>query len=311
MLLSVLSIVAGLILLILAGDALVRGAVSLALRLGIPALIVSLTVVAFGTSAPELLVAVQSALAGAPGIAFGNVVGSNIANVLLVLGLPALISGIDTRNSDPRSLIMMLLVSVGFVALCFWGRFGPYQGAILLSVLAIIIFDAIRTAKPSANKHENTLDVPEDNIGGGVIAAYLIAGVVGLPLGAHFLIEGAVSIARSLHVTETVIGLTIVAVGTSLPELATSVIAAIKRQSDVAIGNVVGSNIFNILAIMGVASFFGPFSVPDELLRLDLWVMLAASVVLAPFVLGSWSITRTWGIAFVAGYAFYIGGLIL
>ena len=304
---------AGLVLLIFAGDALVRGAVSLALKLGIPALIVSLTVVAFGTSAPELLVAVQSALEGAPGIAFGNVVGSNIANVLLVLGLPAIIASIDTSGSDMRSYVVMFAVSVLFVVLCFFGGFGPIQGALLLAILAFVIFDAISWARKNkaAEPDIEDLEGADPAMAGSRIAMYLGAGIIGLPLGAHFLIEGAVAIARDLHVTETVIGLTIVAVGTSLPELATSVIAALKRQADVAIGNVVGSNIFNILAIMGVASFFGPLAVPPELLSFDAWVMLGASLLLLPFVYKNWMISRMWGIAFVSAYCVYVVSLIL
>lgn len=312
MLIDLSLVVAGLVVLIFAGDALVRGAVSLALKLGIPALIVSLTVVALGTSAPELLVAVQSAMEGAPGIAFGNVVGSNIANVLLVLGLPALISGIDTRGSNTRSYLQMLIVSVAFVALCFVGQFGPLQGALLLAALTWFLLDAIRFArKTTIEVDESSLEGGDPAMPGAKIAMFLIAGLIGLPVGAQLLIEGAVAIARDLSVSETVIGLTIVAVGTSLPELATSVTAAFKRQADVAIGNVIGSNIFNILAIMGVASFFGPLAVPEQLLRLDLWVMLAASLILLPFVVRNWKISRIWGIAFLAAYASYVVTLIL
>ena len=313
MLLDLALVSSGLLVLIFAGDALVRGAVSLALKLGIPALIVSLTVVAFGTSAPELLVAVQSALEGAPGIAFGNVVGSNIANVLLVLGLPALIAAIDTTKSDMRSYLMMLAISVLFVILCFMGSFGPIQGGVLLLILVLVILDAIRAAQRTRNGTTEKVDVEEGdaNMPGRSVALFLGVGIIGLPIGAHLLIEGAVAIARDLDVSETVIGLTIVAVGTSLPELATSVMAAIKRQSEVALGNVIGSNIFNILAIMGFASFFGPLAVPQELLALDLWVMMAAAIVLFPFAYFRRDISRSWGIAFVAAYALYIGALIL
>ena len=313
MLLDLALVSSGLVLLIFAGDALVRGAVSLALKLGIPALIVSLTVVAFGTSAPELLVAIQSALEGAPGIAFGNVVGSNIANVLLVLGLPALIAAIDTSTSDMRSYLMMLAISVLFIILCFMGSFGPIQGAVLLVLLVLVILDAIRSAHRSRKDAAAVVEVEEGdaNMSGRSIALYLGAGIIGLPIGAHLLIEGAVTIARDLNVSETVIGLTIVAVGTSLPELATSVMAAIKRQSEVALGNVVGSNLFNILAIMGFASFFGPLAVPPELLALDLWVMLAAALIIFPFAYYRLAISRGWGIAFVGAYSLYVGALIL
>lgn len=312
MMLDFLFIAAGLAILIVAGGYLVRGAVSLALRLGIPALIVSLTIVAFGTSAPELLVAVQSALEGAPGIAFGNVVGSNIANVLLVLGLPALIAGIDTTKADMRSYWVMLGVSAGFIALCYLGHFGPLQGGLLLLALAVIILDAIKSSKAEVDStNAEGIESGDPDMPGAKIAFFLLAGLIGLPIGAHLLIEGAVAVARDMNVSETVIGLTIVAVGTSLPELATSVVAAMKKQSDVAIGNVIGSNIFNILAIMGVASFFGPLAVPQHLINVDVWVMIGVSIVLLPFLLRNSPITRLWGIAFVSAYGFYVTVLIL
>ncbi len=302
-------VIAGLLLLVFAGDALVRGAVSLALKLGIPAFIVSLTVVAFGTSAPELLVAVQSALEGAPGIAFGNVVGSNTANVLLVLGVPAMLSGMDPRGSDTRrSYVIMLAVSVLFVGLCFGGTFYIWQGVLLLAILMWTILDAIadgRKAGQSAAQSEE-LEEGDASMPGGRLAMYLGAGLIGLPLGAHFLIEGAVDIAKAWGLSEAVIGLTIVAIGTSLPELATTVAAAMKRQADVALGNVIGSNMFNILAIMGVASFFGPLAVPPELLRLDLWVMLFSSIILMPFVFKGVIFSRPIGIALTGLYGLYL-----
>lgn len=313
MILSFVSVVAGLILLVIAGDALVRGAVSLALKLGIPALIVSLTIVAFGTSAPELLVAVQSALEGAPDIAFGNVVGSNTANILLVLGVPALIAGMDPSGGDTRrSYLIMIGVSLLFIALCFWGSFYVLQGSILLAILAWTIFDALRAGQKERLKNpvDEEIEGADVSMSGLKIAGFLGAGIIGLPLGAHFLIVGAVDIAKTLGLSEAVIGLTIVAIGTSLPELATTIAAALKKQADVALGNVIGSNMFNILAIMGAASFFGPLSVPPELLRLDLWVMLASSLILIPFVFKGFQFTRPIGIAFVALYGFYLAVIV-
>ena len=308
MLMSFGFIAIGLVLLVFAGDALVKGAVSLALKLGIPALIVSLTVVAFGTSAPELLVAVQSAIEGAPGIAFGNVVGSNTANVLLVLGIPALIAVMDPNGSDTaRSYLMMIGVSVFFILLCFLGYFYVWQGVLLLSILTFIIWDAIRVGR-----RQNVETDPDDLEGGDIhmsgskVAMYLAVGLIGLPLGAHFLIVGAVDVAKAWGLSEAVIGLTIVAIGTSLPELATTVMATLKRQADVALGNVIGSNLFNILAIMGAASFFGPLYVPSELIRLDLWVMLLSSLLLIPFVFMGYRFTRTTGVIFTSLYVAYL-----
>lgn len=300
---------AGLLLLVVAGDTLVRGAVSLALKLGIPAFIVSLTVVAFGTSAPELLVAVQSAIEGAPGIAFGNVVGSNTANILLVLGVPAVIAGMDPRGSDTgRSFLIMLGVSLLFAVLCLWGVFYIWQGVLLLVVLLWTILDAIRDGR-KRNKSAMVDDEIEEgdvSMAGWKVAGFLAVGLVGLPLGAHLLIKGAIDIAHAWGLSEAVIGLTIVAIGTSLPELATTIMAALKKQADVALGNVIGSNMFNILAIMGIASFFGPLRVPPELLKLDLWVMLGASLLLIPFVFKGIKFTRPVGIVFTALYGLYL-----
>ena len=314
MVMSFALVVAGLILLMVAGDALVRGAVSLALKLGIPAFIVSLTVVAFGTSAPELLVAIQSALEGAPDLAFGNVVGSNIANVLLVLGMPALIAGMDTSGCNTkRSYVIMLAVSVIYIILCFGGTFYIWQGVLLLSILAWTIWDAIRDGRKQRGDAEfdEELEGGDPSLPGPKVAFYLVAGIIGLPIGAHLLIEGSVQIAKSWGLSEAVIGLTIVAIGTSLPELATTISAALRRQADVALGNVIGSNLFNILAIMGAASFFGPLSVPPELLRLDLWVMLAASVALIPFVFAGRKFDRPVGIIFVVLYVVYVTFIVI
>jgi len=309
-LMNILLACGGLALLVVAGDLLVRGAVAVSLRLGIPALIVSLTIVAFGTSAPEMLIGVTSALEGVPGIALGNVVGSNIANVLLVLGIPALISGLDTRNSDTRrSYLQMIGASVVFIALCFMGPLGIVAGVILLVLLAGMILSALREAGKARDKareiEAELAEVGDAEIPTWKIAAFLVAGLVGLPVGAHLLITGAQGIASAMGVSDEVIGLTLVAVGTSLPELATTVMAAWRRQADVAMGNVIGSNLFNILAIMGVTSFFGPLPIAPSMLTYDLWVMLAASLVLAPFVMWKFNIGRGVGIAFLAAYVAY------
>ncbi len=297
---------AGLVVLILAGDALVRGAVSLSLRLGIPALIVSLTVVAFGTSAPELLIAVQAALEGAPGIALGNVIGSNIANVLLVLGVPALISGLSTSQCDTRrSYMQMLGATAVFITLCVFGPLHFWHGAILLSLLFAMLWSAARAAGKSRIAPEDLGD-GDVHMPGWKIGAFLAAGLVGLPLGAHLLVEGATGIAERMGVSDAVIGLTLVAIGTSLPELATTIVAAWRRQADVALGNVIGSNMFNLLAIMGVASFFGPLQIDPVLLDYDLWVMSAAALLLLPFVFLKANIGRLFGLGFLGGYALYM-----
>ncbi len=310
----------GLLILLLAGDALVRGAVNLSLRLGVPALIVSLTIVAFGTSAPELLIAISAIKENAPGIALGNVVGSNTANILLVLGLPALLATLHTSECDSRkNYIFMLLASVLFIGLAFCGVFNLLSGAILLAALALILGNAFREAhahrkacgEACADEDElEGLEEADPDMPYWKVSIYLILGLIGLPMGAHLLVENATVIARNYGVSETVIGLTLIAVGTSLPELSTTVMAALRRQADVALGNVIGSNMFNLLAIVGITTLFGRIPVDPEFLRFDLWVMLGASLLLVPFVFFKKDITRVWGLILTALYVIYVASLL-
>jgi cation:H+ antiporter len=301
----------GLVILLLAGDVLVKGAVNLSLRLGIPALIVSLTIVAFGTSAPELLISIKSILDGVPGLAMGNVVGSNTANILLVLGVPAIISGLHAASDTRRTYVMMIAGTVLFIALAFVGPFTWWHGLILLSLLAYVLFDAARSAqahRAEANGApvDDDLEEADPDMPWWRIGLYLLLGLIGLPLGADLLVDSSVAIATEYGVSETVIGLTLVAIGTSLPELATTVMAAIRKHADVALGNVIGSNMFNLLAIIGISTFVGPIPVDAGILRFDIWVMLAASLVLAPFVFYRWSMGRGVGLVFTALYVGYI-----
>ena len=303
MIVDVLFVVAGLALLVFGGDMLVKGAVNLSLRLGITPLVVGLTVVAFGTSAPEMIVSLSAAWRGATDLALGNVVGSNIANVLVILGATAIFSPIVTRGHDLReSWAMMMAASVLLVGLAFFGSLGRIDGMVLLAVMALIIWRQLSTARPE--------DV--DEIEGAALGArwpqiltWLALGLVLLPVGADLLVRGATDIARAFGVTEVVIGLTLVAIGTSLPELAASVAAALRGRSDMALGNVVGSNIFNILSILGVTALFAPLPIPPELMQLDLWVMLASSALLAPFLFRALTIGRATGVLFLAAYAAY------
>lgn len=310
-------VVIGLVILLLAGDALVKGAVNLSLRIGIPALIVSLTVVAFGTSAPELLISIKAAMENVPGIALGNVVGSNTANVLLVLGIPALLAVMHTSECNTRkSYVIMLASSVLFIALAFRGVFDWTAGIVLLVVLAVILGDSMREAlahRP-AGKDADDEEEPEGadpDMPWWKIILYLVLGLVGLPLGADLLVDSAVEIATIFGVSDTVIGLTLVALGTSLPELATTVMAALRRQADVALGNVIGSNMFNLLAIIGVASLIAPIPVDPEFLRFDLWVMLGASLLIFPLVFLARDLTRIWGVVLSALYLGYIALVIM
>ncbi|MFN2306444.1 MAG: calcium/sodium antiporter [Paracoccaceae bacterium] len=301
----------GLTVLLFAGDTLVKGAVNLSLRLGVPALIVSLTIVAFGTSAPELLISVQAILDGVPGLALGNVVGSNVANILLVLGIPALLATMHTSEHDTRSsYLQMIAASVLFIGLCFMGILTSVSGVILLAALAAMLIYAVVVAR----RHRSAsldLDLAEvegadPSISWPLIVLFLGLGIIGLPLGANLLVDGSTNIATRIGVSDTVIGLTLVAIGTSLPELATTVMAALRRQADVALGNVIGSNMFNLLAIIGVATLFGPIPVDQQFLTFDLWIMLGASLLLIPFVFMRRNITRVWGIGFSAAYVAYL-----
>lgn len=315
----------GLLLLVFTGDALVRGAVNLSLRLGIPPLIVGLTVVAFGTSAPELLVSVQAVLLGAPGIALGNVVGSNIANILLVMGIPALISAIHIRDANcQKSYLMMIAASVLFIVLAWFGPLIWWHGLILLGGLALMLSDNFHHARnhrrdaraakaaalqAAAGGEVADLEGADLSMPSWKIAVFILIGLVGLPLGADFLVDGAASIARTFGMSEEVIGLTLVAVGTSLPELAATTAAAFRREAGMAVGNVIGSNMFNLLGILGVTALIGPLPLTPAMLHMDLWVMLAAAVAVAPFIFLGWSITRGWGVVLIGCYAAYVAVL--
>ena len=307
----------GLLILLLAGDALVRGAVNMALRLGVPALLVSLTVVAFGTSAPELLIAIQGVRDGVPGLALGNVVGSNIANILLVLGIPALISRMSAAGLDLRkSYVVMVVATLLFIAVSLVGTIGTASGIVLLVALAAILswqargaLQARRASKAAPDEEE--VEGADPEMRWWKIALYLVLGLIGLPLGADILIDSATTIAERVGVSDTLIGLTLVAVGTSLPELATSAVAAWKGKADVALGNVIGSNMFNLLAIIGIASLFGDIPADPEIMSFDVWIMLLTALILAPFVF----VPRIWlgrrvGAVFCTAYALYIVALI-
>ncbi|TVP73418.1 MAG: sodium:calcium antiporter [Rhodobacteraceae bacterium] len=305
MLIDLALVVGGLVMLLVAGDFLVRGAVNLALRLGIPAMMVGMTVVAFGTSAPELLVSVQAVLRDAGGLALGNVVGSNIANILLVIGLPALIAPMAMGRESLRDMWIMLAATALFAALAMTGAIGTWQALVLLLAFALFMAESVLRARKGRVTPED-LEGADPALPAGRLTLYLALGLAGLPLGAHLLVTGAVDIAKSLGVSDLVIGLTIVAIGTSLPELATTLMAAIRREGGVALGNILGSNIFNLLFILGLAGLFGTMTVPAEMLRLDLWVMLAAALVVVPFIWSGRAIGRITGLALLLGYAVYI-----
>ena len=313
MLLLSATVIAGLVLLFVGGESLVRGSSALALRLGLTPLVVGLTVVAFGTSAPELVVTVEASLAGQSGIAVGNVIGSNALNIGLILGLTALIHPLAVQLQilmiDLPIMIGVTLLAVGLLA---FGGLGRIEGALFVSgLLAYVVFSVVyaRRVKPSADVEQEFADAVHPPV--GTVWRDLIfisAGLGLLVLGSHLLVDGAVALARSFNVSEAVIGLTIVSLGTSAPELATCVAAALKREPDIALGNVIGSNIFNLLGILGTAALVAPLG-GNEVRVLDLVAILAFSVAL---VLMLWSrrvMSRWEGGALLAGYCVYVATL--
>ena len=313
MLLSTMLLLAGMALLFWTGDLLVKGAVGLAENLGIPQLVIGLTVVAFGTSAPELFISVQAALAGQSGIAVGNVVGSNIANVLLVIGLPALLAPILADQPGlRRNMTAMIGLTVVFLWLLSNGVIGRLEGALLFTGLCGFIgwqiYEGISAGRAAnGDFHDELGDAPH---GGWKVAAFLVAGIVGLPLAAQMTIMGAVDIAEYFDISDAVIGLTVIAIGTSLPELATTLMAAVRNSGGVAIGNIVGSNIFNLAAIMGLTALIAPVTVADRIIHIDMWVMLATSLLLAVLGYARIASGKLMGMAMLAAFGAYIASFI-
>lgn len=306
-----LYLIVGFAILIISGEVLVRGAVSLAEHFGIPSLVIGLTIVAFGTSAPELVISLKAALTGHSGISIGNVVGSNIANILLVLGVPALIKAIPCGGAgSARNAVFMILVTAFFIACCWYQTFTYVHGIILLSLLVVFLADSVVFSRKQRAMGIEVED-PLDDIGGRtnnlkVAGALLLVGLIGLPIGGHLAVNGAIGIAQLFGVSETAIALTVVALGTSLPELVTAIIAARKGHTDLAMGNVIGSNVFNILAIIGTTSVITPIFTPERVHYFDLWVMAGTSAFLLPFVFKCIPISRRIGALMLISYATYL-----
>jgi cation:H+ antiporter len=309
--LSMIYLVAGLALLIAGGDALVRGAVGLAERLKIPPLIIGLTVVAFGTSAPEMFVSVGAALKGAGGLAIGNVIGSNIANVLLVIGLPSLIRPTNCDEAGiGRNIIVMLGFTVVFMGMVWEGGLERYDGLMLLVLLALFIFDQFQSAQrhrnDSSKQHDYHDEIGEAPHSTPMIAVLIGFGILALPVGADLTVKGATMIAQRFGISDEVIGLTIVAIGTSLPELATSLLAVWRKSASVALGNVVGSNIFNIASIMGVTALIVPVPIGHAVIYWEMWVMFAVSVMIAVMAHYRYTISRSTGLAMTLAYIIFV-----
>ncbi len=298
---------AGLIALAAGAELLVRGGAMIARRLGVSPLVVGLTIVAFGTSAPELVVSVRAAWDGLGAIAIGNVVGSNIANIGLILGIAGLLRPLAVHVRVIRLEVpLTIAVSVLGALVCLGGVVSRAEGGVLVGGLAIWLGWTVRAARREGRARDGASEpvaAPAGTWVGDVVR--VLAGLALLAGGAEALVRGATSIARAAHVSEAVIGLTLVAVGTSLPELATTVAAARRGESDLAIGNVVGSNLFNVLGILGAAALFRPLS-PAGISAVDLGVMALAAIALLPLVATGKRLSRAESAALLAGYVVYV-----
>ena len=303
----------GFILLFIGGDALVRGAVGIAHRYGVSPMMIGATVVAYGTTAPELFVSLDAAFKGSPGIAVGNVVGSNICNFILILGTSALIWPISLeRGASLKITSIVLTFATALLILLAWdGNIARWQGilmVLLLVAMTVYNFQCERRRSPDENVYAEEAEEVAEKAPQTAMRAFLVLGVglLGVVAGAEFLVRGAVALARDAGVSEEVVGLTVVALGTSLPELATAVIAALRRHSDVALGTVFGANIYNILGIMGLVATVTPVPVPQKMLQFDLWFLLAITIVLSLWVRMLPQIGRAAGAGFVLLYCGYV-----
>lgn len=307
MLIEILKLIAGVVLLFFGADYFVRGSASLARKLGISSLVIGLTVVALGTSAPELLVSLKSAISGSPGLAVGNVVGSNILNIALVLGVCAMIVplavSLHVVKYDTPAMILISTVATFFL----WDKGITRIEAIILLALFVsyLTTRGIMAYKESLEGKKVEIEEVEIEKNIVLIPLYITGGLIGLLFGANFLVDSGTSIAEFFGVPKTIIGITIVALGTSLPELAASIMAAVKKETDMAIGNVVGSNVFNIGLVLGTAGTVSPFQVP-ELKSIDIGIMIFLSAILFPFLKTGFILNRIEGVILFMVYVGYM-----
>jgi len=298
----------GLVLLLGGGEALVKGSVSVATRLRVSPLLVGLLLIGFGTSTPELVASIDAALMGAPAIAMGNVVGSNIANILLILGLSAVIFPVITpRAAFRRDGTFLILASLLLVGAVLVGNIARWTGLFFLALLlGYMIFCCLTERVGQSASDVEATQITKRPITLLMASVLALGGIAGVVIGADMLVGSAIVLAKRLEVSEVLIGLTLVAVGTSLPELVTCVIAALRRQGDIALGNIVGSNIFNSLGIAGATAIVVPIEVPTEIARLDIWVMLGTVLLLGAFARTNWRVSRQEGALFLLAYAAYL-----
>jgi cation:H+ antiporter len=310
---NLLMTIGGLALLLFGGEALIRGAVGLARRAGISPFIVGLTIIGFGTSAPEMVVSVDAALSGSPGIAVGNVIGSNVANVLLIVGAAALFVPLAVHpDALKRDGMMMAFATILFIAIALMGTASWYHGIIALTVLVAYLGYSIwsdrRGIDAAAQMHSDEGELLQSGLPDKMWAMLLALaiGLVALVAGSRFAVIGASSIAREAGISEEVIGITLVAFGTSLPELATAMVAAARKQADVCIGNVIGSNIFNLMGITGAAAIAAPLPFSASVVTFDIWVLAAVTILFMWFMLTGRHIQRWEGGVLLLLYFTYI-----
>ena len=309
MIINILILFAGLVVLILGGDFLIKGSSRFALKMNLSPLVVGLTIVAFGTSAPELLISVKAAISGSPDLAMGNVIGSNICNLALVLGLTAIISPIYVKRNTiwidwpmtmGSSLLLYILVREGFI--------NSYEGLIFIGLLVLYLFFVIRKSRKDLNvarELQQEFDLPKSSSTYLKDFSYIVIGSIGLFLGAELFVSGAQDLARNMGIEERVIGITVVALGTSLPELVTSIVASFKKETDLALGNLMGSNIYNILSILGITSIIKEIKVNDVILNTDIIWMLGITLIILPMMLSKRKIGRVEGLILLLIYIYY------
>jgi cation:H+ antiporter len=309
MIINILILFAGLIVLVLGGDFLIKGSSSFALKMNLSPLVVGLTIVAFGTSAPELLISIKAALTSSPDLAMGNVIGSNICNLALVLGLTAIISPIYVKRNTiwidwpmtmGSSLLLYILVREGFI--------NSYEGLIFIGILVLYLFFVIRKSRKDLNvarELQQEFNLPKSTSTYLKDFTYIAIGSIGLFLGAELFVGGAQDLARNMGIEERVIGITVVAIGTSLPELVTATVASFKKETDLALGNLMGSNIFNILSILGITSIIKEIKVNDVILNTDIIWMLGITLIILPMMLSKRQIGRVEGAILLMIYIFY------
>jgi cation:H+ antiporter len=304
-------ILVGLILLLLGAEIMIRGAVGLARRFSISPHVIGLTVIAFGTSSPELFVSLKAALYGSPGIAIGNVIGSNIANILLLIGTVGLITPFVCRGAPiKRDGSVLLAGTLIFVAVALNGVIERWHGIIMLALLiGYLMYCYLDDRRGNAAESVHAKEVEEfDQVPQSLWKAvgFTLGGLVAVLAGAQFLVDGAIDVAERYGVSQTVIGVTVVAVGTSLPELATTLVAAMRKHSDVALGNIIGSNIFNTLGILGTVAIVKPLSIPPEVMSTDLWFMVGVTVLFVGLAIRLPAFNRPWAVIFFAAYVMFI-----